>query len=399
MWLYMTAELSALQQVVNLLTGLNGLPAVIVQCVVTTIYTAAGGFRVSFITDNIQGTMVLLFIVIGTISIATTVDIDRSLIPESRYLEPNLLGWQLLYILPVAILTNDFFLSQFWMRAFAAKTDKDLWIGVSLAAVAVTCITTLIGVSGLIAGWSGVLGNPPESTGIELFTLLNTLPAWVVGIILVMVVTLSTSAFDSFQSALISTGSNDFFRNKLNIWIIRGLVVVMIVPTIVVALRSPSVLQIYLISDLLSASIIPCLVIGLSSKAYAWRGFEVVIGGLGGILSVFFFGLVYYNGDARRAGNLLILTDGLYANDWSAFGAFVAAPVGGLLFSLAAFALRIGALWIKAKSSGTPFTALDRPAAPDAAFEPEERSSLDRQHFVDNNGVERTVVDVKGKFF
>jgi cAMP phosphodiesterase len=39
MFLYMVAELSALQQIVTLLTGLNGLPVVIVECVVTTIYT------------------------------------------------------------------------------------------------------------------------------------------------------------------------------------------------------------------------------------------------------------------------------------------------------------------------------------------------------------------------
>ncbi len=35
----MVAELSALQQIVNALTGLNGLPAVIVECVITTAYT------------------------------------------------------------------------------------------------------------------------------------------------------------------------------------------------------------------------------------------------------------------------------------------------------------------------------------------------------------------------
>jgi cAMP phosphodiesterase len=39
MFLYMVAELSALQQIVTLLTGLNGLPVVIVECAVTTIYT------------------------------------------------------------------------------------------------------------------------------------------------------------------------------------------------------------------------------------------------------------------------------------------------------------------------------------------------------------------------
>lgn len=39
LFLYMVAELSALQQIINALTGLNGLPAVIVECAVTTTYT------------------------------------------------------------------------------------------------------------------------------------------------------------------------------------------------------------------------------------------------------------------------------------------------------------------------------------------------------------------------
>lgn len=398
-WLYLVAELSALQQVVNLLTGLNGLPAVIVECVVTTIYTAAGGFRVSFITDNVQGAMVVCLIIIGVITVGVNADVDRSLIESSGYLDASLLGWQLIYILPVAILTNDFFLSGYWMRTFAAKTDKDLWIGVSIAVVAITCILALVGVGGLIAGWSGLLGDPPVPTGYELFQLLETLPAWVVGIVLVMVVSLSTAAFDSLQSAIISTGSNDLFRNRLNIWWIRGIIVVVFVPTVVVALRSPSVLQIYLISDLISASSIPCLVIGLSSKCYWWRGFEVVVGGLGGIFTIFLFGLVYYDGDAVRAGKLLLLEEGLYATDWSAFGAFVAAPVGGLLWAFSAFALRLGAQWFMAKTTGRRFDAFDRPAAPDASFGRSRTDDISTYIQRDEDGVERSVITVKGKFF
>lgn len=38
-FLYMVAELSGLQQIITALTGLDGLPAVIVECAVTTIYT------------------------------------------------------------------------------------------------------------------------------------------------------------------------------------------------------------------------------------------------------------------------------------------------------------------------------------------------------------------------
>jgi len=39
MFLYMVAELSALQQIMGALTGKDGLPVVIVECAVTTIYT------------------------------------------------------------------------------------------------------------------------------------------------------------------------------------------------------------------------------------------------------------------------------------------------------------------------------------------------------------------------
>lgn len=39
MFLYMVAELSAIGQVVTALTGLDGLPILVVECVVTTVYT------------------------------------------------------------------------------------------------------------------------------------------------------------------------------------------------------------------------------------------------------------------------------------------------------------------------------------------------------------------------
>lgn len=355
----MVAELSALQQIINVLTGLDGLPAVVVECVVTTIYTSLGGFKVSFVTDNVQGVMVLALIVIAAISVGVETKIQKPLIEQSGYLNASLLGWQLIYILPVAVLTNDFFISGFWLRTFASKTDKDLWIGVSIATVAVLCILTLVGVTGLLAAWSGAYTIGAENGYLSFFLLLDQLPAWVVGITLVMVVSLSTAAFDSLQSGMVSSGSNDIFRNKLNIWYIRASVCILIIPVVVVALRSPNVLQIYLISDLVSAAMVPVLVLGLWDRMYWWRGFEVVVGSLGGIFTIFLFGLVYYHGDALLAGKLLILEQGLYADDWSAFGAFVAAPVGGLLWGFGALLLRLSTTWIYCKITGKHWDAFD----------------------------------------
>src|SRR5436190_13201888 len=118
-FLYMIAELSAISQIINLLTSLDPLPALIVEVLVTTIYTgkssrclkiprpmltrksATGGFRISFITDNVQGGMVLLLIVICTIAIGTKTSIDPSLIGPSGLTQGSALGWKLVYILPV----------------------------------------------------------------------------------------------------------------------------------------------------------------------------------------------------------------------------------------------------------------------------------------------------------
>ncbi|KAM5347061.1 hypothetical protein ACJ41O_010066 [Fusarium nematophilum] len=362
LFLYMVAELSAIGQVVNALTGLDGLPVMIVQCVITTVYTSLGGFRISFFTDIIQGGMVVGLVIIATITIGAKTDIQRHLIDDSGLTDENLLGWQLLYILPVAILTNDFFLSHFWLRTFASKTDKDLRIGTAVATLVILCILTLVGCTGLIAVWSGALSGDDIATSgsVAFFLLLQTLPGWVVGIVLVMVVTLSTAAFDSLQSAMVSSASNDLFRNRLNVWYIRAMVVLLIVPIVVLALKAPSILQIYLITDLVSAATIPVLCIGLVSKFYWWRGFEVVVGGLGGILTVFIFGVIYY-GNAQQAAELLLVQQGLYANDWSVFGAFVAAPFGGILWGCGALVLRLSVQWVLAKVRGRRFDGLDKP--------------------------------------
>jgi hypothetical protein len=129
-------------------------------------------------------------VIVASITVGVETKIDKTLIDPSGLTKPSLLGWQLIYILPVAVLTNDFFLSNFWIRTFASKTDKDLWIGVSIAAVVTLVILTLVGSTGLIATWSGAFDptNPDQDGSIAFFYLLEQLPAWTVGIVLVMVV-------------------------------------------------------------------------------------------------------------------------------------------------------------------------------------------------------------------
>lgn len=357
--------------------------------------SALGGFKISFITDNIQGAMIVALIIIATVTVGVKTDIKPELVQSSGLLDASLIGWQLVYILPVAILTNDFFLSNFWLRTFASKTDKDLWIGVTAAMIVILIILTLVGCTGLIAAWSGAYDPTVDEDGsIAFFLLLEQLPNWVVGVVLVLSIALSTAAFDSLQSAMVSSASNDLFRNRLNIWWVRGGVVLIIIPVVILALKAPSILQVYLISDLLSAATIPVLILGLSEKFYWWRGFEVLVGGLGGILTVFIFGTIYYE-DAQQGGELILLEQGLYTGDWGAFGAFVAAPVGGLLWGFGALGLRLAFQFVRAKMAGRRFDALDRP------FPTPHRNDYDddRAHIGSDRESIAINSKVTGKFF
>lgn len=49
-------------------------------------------------------------------------------------------------------------------------------------------------------------------------------------------------------------------------------------------------------------------------------------------------------------------------------GAFVAAPIGGLLWGFGAFALRVSVQWILAKVRGHHFDAFDRSPPPEPSF-------------------------------
>ncbi|CCD24262.1 uncharacterized protein NDAI_0C06030 [Naumovozyma dairenensis CBS 421] len=352
-YLFLVSEVASLKYAIETMTQIKALPVIIIECIVTTIYTTIGGFNISFITDSLQVSAVFVLLIIVACAMGSYIDIDRSKIGPSGLLKSNKLGWQLIYILVFAIFTNDFFMSGFWLRTFASRSDKDLIIGCSIACFILVIFCTVIGVTGFIAVWAGLISvNDEENSGAAFFILLSELPSWVMGFTIVFSVILSTCTLDSLQSALVSTISNDIFRNKLPIMYVRGIVVLIMFPVVVVGLIAEDVLNIYLIVDLLSSSVVPVLVVGLWSKLdNIWSAWEVVGGGLSGIFSVWVFGTIYY-GSAREGGRLLLISNGLYINDWSTFGAFCVAPGFGIIGSLIILSIRLTCLKLYSNQDG-----------------------------------------------
>lgn len=332
-FLFMVSELASLKSMVETLTTVKGggLPVLIVEAVVVSIYTSMGGFYVSFLTDNLQVATFLVLLAVCIIATGCTVKIDKHLVGPSNLLKENKLGWKLVYILTVAIVTNDCFMSGFWLRTFAAKTNKDLYISCALTAFALFALCAVLGVSGLLAVWAGLLPSPDDPEFLDesnnaFYLLIHSLPAWVSGFVLVFCVMLSACTFDSLQSAIVSTISNDFFRNRVRIQWVRLFMMATLAPCIVVALIAQNVLDIYLIVDILSSCVVPVLFLGLSKYFWFVTGFDVILSLIGGIIGVFVYGTIYGH-SASYGGSLLLMEDGLYNDDWGAFGAFVAAPV------------------------------------------------------------------------
>lgn len=357
-YLFSVGELSSVQAAVTTMTGMDGLPALLVESLFTATYTSFGGFFVSFFTDNIQAPMFIILLIIAMISIGVTVPIDHSLVGPSGLLKANPVGWKLVYILPVAILFNDSFMASFWMRTFAARSDKDLWIGCSIAAVGAFVICSAVGVTGLFAVWSGLLDPASETfyedSSLAFYYVLLQMPRWIHGFVLVFAVCLSTCTFDSLVSAMASTISNDWFRNRVRLIWVRLIVFAMMAPIIIVALRAPNVLNIWLITDILAASIVPSIFMGLSKYMWWITGVEIITSLVGGLLTTFIFGTIYY-GNADAGGGLLLLENGLYVNDWGAFGAFVAAPVGCVIGMFVGLVFRTIVMWFMTGRFGAAF--------------------------------------------
>lgn len=356
---FMITELNTYGSVVNLLGGVNPTVAAVIVALITFLYTSYGGFRASLYTDNVNAVVIMIFVIIAAAAIGAKVDVTQERIDKSGLLKPTAFGGQLWYILTVAIVFSQMFNQGFWQRSFAAKNEKALWGSVLIAAVPLFSIVFFVGLCGPIAQWGGLFDgiSSTDDGSMTFFYIIETLPAWVSGIVIVLSGLLTSSAYDTFQSAQITTIYNDVFLGRCNIWICRLALLAVNIPAVILAVKNIDILQVFLVADLGAAAVLPAPLLGLVPYFHFLNGFDVFVGACGGYLTTFLFGLAYYHGDAKAAGNLLGLSEGLYigGDDYSVLGAFFAAPLGSVGWTFASAAARIGVTFFLCKIRGETF--------------------------------------------
>ncbi|GES77880.1 urea transporter [Rhizophagus clarus] len=318
MFCYMISELSAVGDILVSLTGVNKFAPVICIAVVTTLYTGYGGLRASLITDNIQGWAIILLVILSIIGLGTSIRIDKSVIDNSPLLKSNSIGWQLLYIMPVAVTFATLFHEGFWQRTFASKNDRELRLSVVYGSIILFPVLVFLGFTGVIAAWSGLWPGEDDTAGyLAFFTLFKVLPEWVRGITVVLTVSMSCAAYDTLISAITAILSNDIFNNRLPLNVIRLLSLIVNVPAVYWGLTELDVLRVFLIGDLLAASTMPPILLGL------------------------------------------------YIDDYSVLGAFIVAPFSSIFFTFLSFVVRLSIMWVFAKIRGKEFVFPKKPEVVD----------------------------------
>ncbi|EPQ27514.1 uncharacterized protein PFL1_05052 [Pseudozyma flocculosa PF-1] len=376
MFCFMLVELNTYGATVQLLGGVNPTVAALIVALTTTIYTAYGGFKASLYTDNVNGVVIIAFVIMACVAVGVKLDLDPARIESSQLLGSHKLAGELWYILPAAVIFSQMFNQGFWQRAFASKDDRTLYVSVALATPVLYAICFLVGMAGPLAWWAGLFDGPTaeDDGSYTFFYILATLPNWVQGIVLVLAGCLTSSAYDTFQSAQISTIQNDVFLGRLNIWWCRAILVAINVPAVAMAVLNVDILQVFLVADLAAIACIPAFLLGLVRPLNFLNGFDAFFGAVGGFFTVFVFGTVFYDGDAGKGIALLALPEGLYVTDYSVLGAFFAAPLGSVGFTFVACGLRALVTYVHCRRTGQPFRVFEQRDFNTAEFAlPEDR--------------------------
>ncbi|KAJ1920912.1 hypothetical protein H4219_000965 [Mycoemilia scoparia] len=329
--MFAVSELSTIYGTYSLMTSINPLVPIIIIALVTTIYTVFGGVLASMFTDTIQVILIVIMIIIAAIVIGVTIRVDHDIMEQVGLVKPTKVSWQLFGIMLLAITFANMFHQGFWQRTFASRDNRQLVTSTIIGFSLLLPLCVLIGMTGPLAAWSGTWdpnGDVPGSS--SFFTMLAAAPGWVGGLTLVIATSLSCCAMDTIQCAL-AASLYDLVEQKVGIYTVRIVVILLNIPIIVLAMRAPDILQIWLFADLLACATILPVLFGLVPKLNFLTQVDALVGCAAGIISVGIAGTIYF-GDSYRGWKLLMIPDGLYVDDYSVLTAFLTAPIFSSIF-------------------------------------------------------------------
>lgn len=322
MFIFITAELTAIGGVLGLIAGVDPLVPILAVAGITAAYTAYGGLPASLQTDRWQGWAILILVVLGVGAVLGNAPEAFQSARSAGLTSFTRVGAESLLVLVIAVGAANFFHQGYWQRIWSAQDEPHLVKGSWLAAAYTLPVVFLLGALGMVAAGGGHL----ESPSLAFFALLENLPVWVLAVMVALAVALVASSVDTLQNGMVALVAQDLTRGKLRLPAARWLSLVIIVPSVLIAVQGLSVLRLFLIADLLAAATIVPVLLGLWRRAHPRAALAGAISGLIGVVilgwvrsGAFLDGVMLLTVPANEAGGLDL-------------GAFLVAPiVSGLI--------------------------------------------------------------------
>jgi Na+/proline symporter len=325
MFMFITAELTAIGDVLDALGGIDPWVSIVAVAGVTAAYTAWGGLPASLRTDQVQGVMIIVLLAVAMTAILINVDEPLQRAQDTGLPVFSRTGWETLIVLCIAITAANLFHQGYWQRSWSAADSRVLvkagWGG----AVFSFLLLLPIGFTGMIA--AGVARHDgTELSPVPFFSLLDGLPSVIILAVTVLSVALVASSVDTLQSALAATMTQDMTERRLSLSTAKVLTVVLTIPAALIALNGYDVLRLFLIADLVAAASVVPVFLGLRRPM---ASASVILGSLAGLLSVFVLGLAQ---DGVQGGVDLLTVASSPDLD---LGSFVWAPIVSAVVALA----------------------------------------------------------------
>ncbi|KAG0340422.1 hypothetical protein BG000_011981 [Podila horticola] len=344
MFIALSAEYTAIGNLMENIIGAPRLPFIIIVAVVTSIYTAAGGLYISILTD-VETTSSSVLLLIMTIYVAVTFRPASLPTPLPETLGPNYYGWAACGAMPISLTCATIFSEGPWQRIWASADDRALRRGSLWGSLGLIVVCFMYGFGGFLALWAGYpTSDPYGSTAFfDLLTAGNEqAPTWILVLVSIAAVTMNEGAVDTLQNAIVDTIATRFFREK-SVWYPRVLVFLINIPIVFVSLKGYNIVSLFLIGNLVCTICATPVLLGLVTRLEGIvTGISMLFGIVTGFFSIVVFGYL-------KMGNL---KDGMeytftVSYDWPSFllplvfstvGTLLAAFVEGLIRKACGFA-------------------------------------------------------------
>ena len=262
MLVYLTAEVTAVAKVVNLLSNIPLWQTSLIILISTLSYTLYGGLKVSIFTDKIQF-IIIFILLLFAINYIFNSGINLSTLEQINEKAGHLLSKNYFYgytagiTFFIAVFATNLFDQGIWQRVYAANSIKDLKVGFISAFFIVIPFIFILGFFGIIAVGSGKVADPST---IFFSLLLDPFKGSNIALsisLLILVLVLVISSMDTLINAissLITIEAPKFLKlknNKSYLKLSKYIIIILSFFVFITASNGNSVLFMFLFADLL----------------------------------------------------------------------------------------------------------------------------------------------------